>query len=114
MSTAWHSLFHSPVTTGCTNVGPAGAMAVKPSVAMADGKNACVWGGAARWGVGTAVVDPIDKGVATPVVDWTYVILKESNTRLIKYKKKYNNKTAIAAYLIYYLNQIITVLLLFI
>lgn len=56
---------------GCTSVGPAGAMAVKPSVAMADGRNACVWGGAARWGAETAVVDPNDKGVATPVVDWT-------------------------------------------
>lgn len=108
MRTAWDSPFHSPVTTGCTNVGPAGAMAVKPSVAMADGKNACVWGGTALWGVETAVVDPNDKGVATPVVDWTYVILKESNTRT-----QYNNKTAIASYLIYYLNQTITVLLLF-
>lgn len=58
-------------------------MAVKPSVAMPGGKNACVWGGAARGGVETADVDPKGKGVATPVVDWTYVILKEANFNII-------------------------------
>lgn len=52
-------------TIGCTKVWPAGAIAVKPRVAIGDCKKDGPAGDGACW-VETAGVDPNGKGVATP------------------------------------------------
>lgn len=46
-------------------------MAVKPRVAMGEGKNAGPAGAGACCGEETAVVEPSGNGAATPGVDWT-------------------------------------------